>query len=207
MKDRSKQLGEKLAELDALDERRVDAFEDMLEDRPAPAAAGVDLSPVSDAVPGFDGLQFLAVARETYGIMREAWEHHDASIAADLMGVQVAADLAEAIVDDRASHRIHLLPGVEIHEAQITSADVDGAVVRVVTRLDLISREYYANPDGSVRSGDTQYHCWREDWTFEKDTSVDESVEDRVHALLPEARGGWDFAHQGWNVTAIERVA
>ena len=55
-------------------------------------------------------------------------------------------------------------------------------------------------------SGDDEYHHWDEDWTFTRNVAADESAEDRKHALIPERLGGWDFAHPGWNVTAITRV-
>jgi hypothetical protein len=118
----------------------------------------------------------------------------------------VLDDLRVAISQDSAAHRVHLLPGIEIHSATIESAAVAGTTITIVVRLHLIGKNYYADPAGTIVVGDDEYHQWDEDWSFVKDTKADESAEDRAHALLPEHQGGWDFAHLGWNSTKIERV-
>ena len=199
-------LEKDLEELDRTNDDLLDAFDDMLAYRAPAQDASVELSAITAKLPSFDGLAFLAVARETYLRMREAWEHRDSSTADGLATPEVMADLQKTIAADIAAGRRHLLPGVEIRSAAITEAKLDANVATLVVRLHITSREHYVGSDGRIVIGDDSYYDWDEDWTFTRDLASDESAEDRQHALLPEDRGGWDFAHQGWNVSAIARI-
>jgi predicted lipid-binding transport protein (Tim44 family) len=205
-KQRMEEIQQKLAELDAADDALVTAFEEMLKTRAPAEAPGVDISAVKAADPTFDDQAFLSIARESFFQMTEAREHHRASIAADLTDAKVAADLEATIAADAAAHKYHVLPGVEIQSAVITSAAVTDGKISIVVRMHLVGKEEDLDENANVVAIDEQYKQWDEEWTFTRDPNVDESAEDARHALLREEDGGWDFAHKGWNVTAIARV-
>jgi predicted lipid-binding transport protein (Tim44 family) len=205
-KRRAERIAAKFEELDRVEDRLEDAWSEMLAERPPATDAGVDLALVTAADPAFDAQAFLAVARESYFQMREAWEQRNASIASGLCTPEVRAELQAAVAADAAAARRHLLPGVEISTAVIKSATVSGREISLVVRIHLVGKEHYVDDAFNIVSGDDEYHTWDEDWTFVRDMAVDESAEDREHALLREEQGGWDFAHRGWNVASIARV-
>ncbi len=206
-KQRLAEVAQKLGELKDADDQLVTAFETMLKERGPATAPGVDLSDVTSADPSFDGQAFLAIARESYFQMTEAREHRNAAIAADLTDANVAADLQHTIDGDAAAHHHHLLAGVEIQTATITSATVTDGVISIVVRMHLVGKEQDLDDANNVVAGDDTYHHWDEDWTFSRNPKVDESAEDRKHARLREEDGGWNFEHKGWNVTAVKRAA
>ncbi len=113
-KRRAERIAAKFAELDRIGDRLDDAWGAMLADRPPASAAGVDLAPVTAADPAFDGHAFLAIARESYFKMRDAWERRNASMAVGLCTPQMMAALQETVAADAAAQRRHLLPGIEI---------------------------------------------------------------------------------------------
>ena len=205
-KRRAERLAAKLEELDKLDDGLEDAWGEMLAERPPATEAGVDLGPVTAADPAFDAQGFLAVARDSYFQMREAWEQRNASMASGLCSAEVMAELQATIAADATAQRRHLLPGVEISTAVITSVTVADRKIALVVRMHLVGKEHYVDDAFDIVSGDDEYHDWDEDWTFVRDFAVDESGEDRQHALMHEEQGGWDFAHRGWNVTSIARI-
>jgi len=205
-KRHGKDLDGWLEELVRNEHRPEDAWAEMLAERPPAAADDVDLAPVLAAEPVFDGHAFLAIARESYFQMREAWEHRDARIARGLATRRVMAELEMIISDDLAARRRHLLPGIEIRSAVITSARVLGERITLTVRMRLTGREYYVDESYNLICGDDEYHDWDEDWTFEHVRGIDEPAEDREHALGSEADGRWDFAHRGWNVSGIARI-
>ncbi len=204
-KRRAERIAAKFAELDRIEDRLDDAWGTMLAERPSASEAGVDLAPVVAADPAFDGQAFLAIARESYFKMRDAWERRTASIAAGLCTPAVMAELQATIAADAMARRRHLLPGIEIRGAIITSARVSEHKMSLVVRLQLVGKEYYVDEAFDIVGGDEEYHDWDEDWTFVRDTSIDQRGTDRTHALLREEQGGWDFAHRGWNVASITR--
>jgi predicted lipid-binding transport protein (Tim44 family) len=204
-KRRAERIAAKFAELDRIEDRLDDAWGTMLAERPPASEAGVDLAPVVAADPAFDGQAFLAIARESYFKMREAWERRTASIAAGLCTPAVMAELQATIAADAMARRRHLLPGIEIRDAIITSARVNEHKMSLVVRLQLVGKEYYVDEAFDIVGGDEEYHDWDEDWTFVRDTSIDQRGTDRTHALMREEQGGWDFAHRGWNVASITR--
>jgi predicted lipid-binding transport protein (Tim44 family) len=204
-KRRAERIAAKFAELDRIEDRLDDAWGTMLAERPPASEAGVDLAPVVAADPAFDGQAFLAIARESYFKMREAWERRTASIAAGLCTPAVMAELQATIAADAMARRRHLLPGIEIRDAIITSARVSEHKMSLVVRLQLVGKEYYVDEAFDIVGGDEEYHDWDEDWTFVRDTSIDQRGTDRTHALMREEQGGWDFAHRGWNVASITR--
>ena len=205
-KDKAARLGAALAELDKLETAPEEAFEKMLEERPPPAAAGVDLAAVTAADASFDGYAFLAIARESYFQYREAEEKHAPEIAADLSTPEVDAELKQTIARDARDGRYHVLAGVEIMHAVITSAAVEGRVITLVVNLQLRAKDTYLNEHAERVEGDDVWDDWSENWTFVRDLDHDESHEDHAHALIPEANGGWDFAHKGWNVAEVARA-
>ncbi len=205
-KRRAERIAAKFAELDRVEDRLDDAWGEMLAQRPPASAADVDLAPVTAADPAFDGQAFLAIARESYFQMREAWEQRTASNAAGLCTPEVMAELQAMVAADAAAQRRHLLPGIEISSAIITAATVQDRKISLQVRVHLVGKEHYVDDAFNIVSGDDEYHNWDEDWTFVRDMTVDESGEDHAHALLQEQQGGWDFAHRGWNVASIARV-
>ncbi len=204
-KRRAERIAAKFSELDRIADRLDDAWGTMLADRPSAHAAGVDLAPVTAADPAFDGHAFLAIARETYFKMREAWERRTASMATGLCTGEVMAELQKTIAADALAQRRHLLPGIEICSAIITNAAVSERTMSLVVRMHLVGKEYYVDEAFDIVDGDNEYHNWDEDWTFVRDMSVDVSGTDRTHALLREDQGGWGYAHRGWTVASIER--
>jgi predicted lipid-binding transport protein (Tim44 family) len=205
-KRRAERIAAKFAELDRIADRLDDAWETMLAERPPASEAGVDLAPVRAVDPAFDGQAFLAIARESYFKMREAWERRTASIAAGLCTPAVMAELHETVAADAVAQRRHLLPGIEIRSAIITSARVDERTMSLNVRMQLVGKEYYVDDAFEIVDGDDEYHDWCEDWTFARDTSIDERGTDRTHALMREQQGGWGYAHRGWTVASIARV-
>jgi predicted lipid-binding transport protein (Tim44 family) len=206
-KRRGKDLEGWLEELDRNEDRFEAAWADMLADRSPATTTNVDMTLILAQDPGFDGHAFLAIARESYFQMREAWEQRDARIARGVATRPIMTELEVAISDDVAAGRKHLLPGVEINSAVITSASVEFGKLHVIVRMHLIGKEHYVDETThAIVEGDDEYHHWDEEWTFEHVQGVDDPAEDREHALLPEARGGWDFAHRGWNVAGIKRL-
>jgi predicted lipid-binding transport protein (Tim44 family) len=205
-KRRAERIAAKFAELDRISDRLDDAWGTMLADRPPASDAGVDLTPVTAADAAFDGHAFLAIARESYFKMRDAWERRTASIAAGLCNAAVMAELQETIAADAVAQRRHLLPGIEIRSAIITRATVSEHKMCLVVRMHLVGKEYYVDDAFDIVDGDDEYHNWDEDWTFVRDTSIDGRGADRTHALLREEQGGWGFAHRGWTVASIARV-
>lgn len=55
-----------------------------------------------------------------------------------------------------------------------------------------------------VRFGINGTPAVTQDWTFERDPSVDTSADDEDHEV---ADGGWMVAHQGWRLTGIAAAA
>jgi predicted lipid-binding transport protein (Tim44 family) len=178
----------------------------MLADRPPASEPGVDLAPVTAADPAFDGHAFLAIARESYFKMREAWERRTASMATGLCTGEVMAELQKTIAADAVAQRRHVLPGIEIRSATITSAAVTDCKMSLGVRMQLVGKEYYVDDAFALVDGDDEYHSWDEDWTFVRDMAIDGRGTDRTHALLREEQGGWDFAHHGWIAARITRT-
>ncbi len=75
----------------------------------------------------------------------------------------------------------------DITSAQLTAATFANGRERAVVRFGI-------NGSTSVT----------QDWTFERDPSVDTSADDENHEV---ADGGWLVAHRGWRLTAIAPAA
>ena len=75
----------------------------------------------------------------------------------------------------------------DIASAEVTAASVVGGLERAVVRFGI-------NGTTSVT----------QDWTFERDPSVDTSADDEQHEV---ADGGWLVAHRGWRLTGIAAAA
>ncbi len=75
----------------------------------------------------------------------------------------------------------------DIASAEVTTATVVGGLERAVVRFGI---------NGS--SAITQ------DWTFERDPSVDTALDDEDHEV---ADGGWMVAHRGWRLKGIAEAA
>jgi hypothetical protein len=82
--------------------------------------------------------------------------------------------------------------GAPALDADIASAEVTAAVV-------VDGRERAV-----VRFGVVGATSVTQDWTFERDPSVDTSDEDEDHEV---ADGGWLVAHRGWRLTGIVAAA
>ncbi len=72
----------------------------------------------------------------------------------------------------------------DIASAEVTAASLVAGRERAVVRFGIV--------------GDTAPVT--QDWTFERDPSVDTSVEDEQHEV---ADGGWTVAHRGWRLLGI----
>jgi hypothetical protein len=75
----------------------------------------------------------------------------------------------------------------DIASAEVTAASVVDGRERAVVRFGI-------NGSASVT----------QDWTFERDPSVDTSDDDEDHEV---ADGGWMVAHRGWRLTGIAAAA
>ena len=75
----------------------------------------------------------------------------------------------------------------DIASAEVTAAAVVAGRERVVVRFGI---------NGTAPT--------TQDWTFERDPSVDTSADDEDHEV---ADGGWLVAHRGWRLTGIAAVA
>jgi hypothetical protein len=75
----------------------------------------------------------------------------------------------------------------DIASAEVTAVSVEGGRERAV-----------------VRFGITGSAAVTQDWTFERDPSVDTTTEDEDHEV---ADGGWLVAHRGWRLTGIAAAA
>ena len=75
----------------------------------------------------------------------------------------------------------------DIASAEVTSASVVNGKERAVVRFGI--------------NGATAV---TQDWSFERDPSVDTAVDDEDHEV---ADGGWMVAHRGWRLTGIAPAA
>jgi predicted lipid-binding transport protein (Tim44 family) len=180
----------------------VDDVQNFIENVPAPEAAGVDMAAVKQTDPTFDDRQFIAAARESFMHIRAARTSDDEQLAEGLLSPQLLTEVKTAIDGDVASHQHHLLPGLEIQSAAITTAQVVDGKLQVIVRFHL----WAMNPSEAPVNGIDQGDSWDEDWTFWRDPTVDASTTDHEHALRREVEGGWLFAHKGWIVTSISRA-
>jgi hypothetical protein len=86
------------------------------------------------------------------------------------------------------------------HSEGAPSLDADIASAEVTAASLVSGREQAVVRFGIV--GDTA--PVRQDWTFERDPTVDSSVEDEQHEV---ADGGWTVAHRGWRLIGIAAAA
>ena len=147
-----------------------------------------------------------STSRDSFERIRQARTQDDTEFADAELSPELAEQLRNVVAGDVASHRHHLLPGLEIRSAVIESASVtDGKMIAVV-RYHLESEEIDVDENGTVVAGDYREREWDEDWTFWRDPAVDASDIDRALTFVPMGKGGWLFAHRGWLVTHIERL-
>jgi predicted lipid-binding transport protein (Tim44 family) len=180
----------------------VDGLEQFIENVPAPEAAGVDMASVKAADPTFDDREFIAAARESFMHIRDARTSDDERLAEGLLSTQLLSEVKNAIDGDVASHRHHLLPGLEIQSAAITTAQVVQGKLVIIVRFHLWAMTEGAAPVNGIDQGSS----WDENWTFWRDPTIDAGATDHEHALRREVEGGWLFAHKGWIVTSITRA-
>jgi hypothetical protein len=88
----------------------------------------------------------------------------------------------------------------DAHSEGAPSLDADIMSVEVTAASLVSGREQAVVRFGIV--GDTAPVT--QDWTFERDPSVDSSVEDEQHEV---ADGGWTVAHRGWRLIGIAAAA
>lgn len=149
-----------------------------MDNRPSAEAPGVDVSAVKALDPSFDDQEFLTIARESFYSVREARGSDKPSLADAEFSAELMAQLRDVVQGDVASHRHHLLPGLEVRSAVIGSVDVTGGKFTLVVRFHLSSEELdranwarswrviSPNTSGTRtgRSGGTQ-HKMRHRWT------------------------------------------
>lgn len=97
----------------------------------------------------------------------------------------IARDTFRVLQDSHSSGAPEL--DADIASAEVTAASVVGGVERAVVRFGI---------NGST--------AVTQDWTFERDPSVDTSADDEQHEV---ADGGWLVAHRGWRLTGIAAAA
>ena len=159
--------------------------EELMAERPAAEAPGVDISAIVAADPTFDDQAFLTIARECYERIREARSKNDPQFTDAELSPELESQLKTVIAGDVASHRHHLLPGLEIRSAAIESAAVADKKMTVVVRFHLEAEEADVDEVGKVVAGDYTEREWDENWTFWRDASVDASAVDNAADLRP----------------------
>ncbi len=85
------------------------------------------------------------------------------------------------------------------HTAGAPALDADIAAAEVTAVAVVAGRERVV-----VRFGINGATSISQDWTFERDPSVDTSADDEDHEV---ADGGWLVAHRGWRLTGIAAAA
>jgi predicted lipid-binding transport protein (Tim44 family) len=185
----------------AADKKMLATEEALIANRPSAEADGVDISAITAADPTFADQGFLTIARETFDRVREARGVDNPRFADAQLSPQLTTELKQVIQCDH-----HLLPGLEIQSALITSTNVAEGKLTIVVRFHLWSEEIDRDDEGHVVAGDTSAREWDEDWTFWRDPSDDSAAVDQALTDEPIDAGGWMVAHQGWIVTAIDRV-
>jgi predicted lipid-binding transport protein (Tim44 family) len=199
--------------LDAIDaegaatQNLYDTEQALMDNRPPAEAPGVDVSAVKALDPSFDGQQFLTIARESFYSIRQARSADNTALADGECSPDLMSQLRNVVEGDVASHRHHLLPGLEVRSAVIWAADVTNGKITMVVRFHLGSEEVDRDSSGAVLAGDFSEREWDENWTFWRDPSASSAEVDREHVVNIENTNGWLFAHRGWVVTAIERLS
>jgi hypothetical protein len=189
-----------------LDHKMLETVDETVRELPSPVAAGVDLSAIKAVEPQFDAENFRLIARETFAKVRDSRWRQDKREGDALLSAAMQNDLNNAIDGDVASHRHHVLAELNIEEATIVSAAVEGGRERIGVHLTVTAAENERNDaDLSLASGTTDEHRWTEKWMFERDPSVDTSASDEAHILCFDDEE-WMVAHRGWVVTSIERL-
>jgi predicted lipid-binding transport protein (Tim44 family) len=186
--------------------RLLDAEQVMMNSRPPAEAIGVDISAIKAVDASFDDQRFLSLARECFYMIREARTTDNPVLADAELSPQLMTELQAVIQGDVASHRHHLLPGLEIRTAVIESVSVTGGECTLVVQFHLESEEVDRDSTGAVVAGDFSEREWDERWTFWRDSNVDSGSVDFEHSITPDNSKGWMFAHRGWLVIAIERL-
>jgi len=190
----------------AADKAMLEGEEQLMANRAAPEAAGVDMSAIRAADPTFDDQAFLTIARESYQRVREARSRDKLQFTDAELSPQLLNEFKDVVAGDVESHRHHLLPGLEITSAAIEAATVAATKITIVVRFHLEAAEVEVDESATVVAGDYTQRQWDENWTFERDTSVDAAPVDTALTFVPIEAGGWLVAHRGWMVTAVDRV-
>ncbi len=194
-------------ELLDLDQHEVDGIVAALNDRTPAELPGVDTSVIRQVDPGFEDEAFRAIARETFYKVREARKLQNPQESEELLSPQMQRDLQNAISEDVASHRHHVLPFLWIKDAVIADAQVIGGQEQIDVRFSISAGEEDVDDrTGQILVGDSNERSWEERWRFTRDPSSDTSASDQRHQLTLEPTGQWMVAHRGWMVTQIERL-
>ena len=188
------------------DKRMLETEDRLLAERPSAEDAGVDISELQAADPTFNDQDFLAVARDCFERIREARSRDNPQFVDAELSPQLAQELKDIIAGDVASHRHHLLPGLEIRSALIEQTWVTDGNLGIVVRFHLQAEEVDVDLNGHVLAGDYTERSWEENWTFSRDPAIDPPDLDNAMSFVPLEQGGWLFAHKGWIVVSIERV-
>jgi predicted lipid-binding transport protein (Tim44 family) len=190
-----------------LGQQEVDGIVAGLSDRTPAELAGVDTSAIKQVDPEFDDEGFRAIARETFNKVREARRLQNQQELVDLLSPQMQSEMQNAISDDVASHRHHLLPFLWLNEAVIAGAEVVGGQEHIDVRFSISAAEKDVDDrTGQVLAGDDTQHTWEERWRFTRDPKADTSVGDERHEIASARTDQWMVAHRGWVVTDIARL-
>jgi predicted lipid-binding transport protein (Tim44 family) len=163
----------------AATQRLYDTEQALMDNRPSAEGQGVDISAVKALDPSFDDQRFLSVARESFYGIRKARVLDNPALADGEPSPQLMSALGNVVNGDVASHRHHLLPGLEVRTAVIQSVDVTGGKITIVVRFHLESEEVDRDTTGRVVAGGFSEHNWDEDWTFWRDPAIGPAPTDR----------------------------
>ncbi|MBV8526696.1 MAG: TIM44-like domain-containing protein, partial [Candidatus Dormibacteraeota bacterium] len=152
----------------AAEKTMLDAVQRDMAARPPAEAAGVDISAVKAADPGFDDRRFLSACRETLELVRKARAVRDPRFADGLLSAPLAAELSSAVTADSASGRHHVEPELEIASCAITGASVENGVPTASVRFHLTGEELHRDTAMRVIAGTTAETAWDEEWTFQR---------------------------------------
>jgi predicted lipid-binding transport protein (Tim44 family) len=198
-------IADEMGTEDEAENRLLVGIEHAVTEQPSAVGDGVDLTVIIAVEPTFDPTAFRTIARETFLKVRDARSTEREQEDDNLLTPLLERKIDDEIFNDAASHHRHILAGLEVAEATIVSAALDGGrekiCVRFVAMAEHIERD---DATGSVLSDDGSAHRFTEVWQFERDSACDSSTTDAQHVASFGA-DGWLFAHCGWVVTDVQQ--
>lgn len=198
------QLADEIGKEGQAQDRLLDGIANAVAEQPSPIGDGVDLTAIKGVEPDFDPAAFRVIARETFLKVREARSTQREQEDDGLMTPALEHKIDDEIFSDAAARHRHVLSGLEIADATVVSATVEGGREKLGVRFTATAEQIERDDrTDTVLSDDGSARSFTELWQFERDPALDSSATDAQH---PASFGadGWLFAHRGWVVTDIQ---